>query len=63
MRGRLIDAVWKHDPAVYAPPRYRRACRYQAFVPFPLGAGLAPLAPEVAGVVSEAERILSGAGR
>lgn len=54
MRGHLVEAVWDYNPEHFVPPRYRRACRYDAFVPAGLDA-LPPLAPEVAGLVSVAE--------
>lgn len=54
MRGTLAPSIWQYDPAVYAPPRYRRACAYDAFVPSSLDA-LPPIAPEVAGTISAAE--------
>jgi Fic family protein len=54
MRGRFVEASWQYDPALYAPPRYRRACRYDAFIPSTLE-HLQPLAPEVAGTISIAE--------
>ena len=55
MRGRTVKRVWQHDPTLYAPPRYRRACEYEAFVPDPL-AGLAIQVPgDLATVISEAE--------
>ncbi|MGF1646560.1 MAG: Fic family protein [Kineosporiaceae bacterium] len=55
MRGRVVPRIWQHDPALYAPARYRRACAYDAFVPDPV-AGIDPLLPaEVAGVVADAE--------
>jgi Fic family protein len=54
MRGRFVEAGWQYDPALYAPPRYRRACRYDAFIPSTLE-HLPPLAPEVAGTISIAE--------
>jgi len=55
VRGTLVRRTWQHDPAAYAPARYRRACTYEAFVPEPI-AGFAPsITGEVAGVVSDAE--------
>src|SRR6266702_2600962 len=33
MRGHYVGRTWQHDPSLYAPPRYRRACSYKAFVP------------------------------
>lgn len=58
MRGRLISCTWKADPTRYAPPRYRRACRYDAFIPDLLsrGAGLPELSSGLAGLVSDAEQ-------
>ena len=32
MRGHTIRRTWKHDPTLYAPPRYRRACSYAPFI-------------------------------
>ena|SRR5690554_307624 len=56
MIGRRIQLTWQHDPTVYAPPKYRRACRYEAFVPVPLAEQeQVRLGVDVAGVVSEAE--------
>jgi Fic family protein len=58
MRGRFEERIWQHDPSVYAPPRHRRACRYEVFVPDSLGADDVPLAPSTVAAVSEAERRL-----
>ena len=59
MRGRLIHSIWPHDPTRDVPPRYRRGCEYDAFVPDPV-AGLAlDLPGGVAGAVSEAEKAIS----
>jgi len=54
MRGALVPSIWPHDQALYAPPRYRRACGYDAFVPDLLDT-LPPIAPELAGTISAAE--------
>jgi Fic family protein len=59
MRGRYVERTWMHDPALYAPPRYRRACGYQAFVPDPLAGVAVVLAGETAGIVSEAEAAIA----
>jgi Fic family protein len=53
--GRRVSLVWQHDPVLYAPPRYRRACRYETFIPDPLSALELSLPAEVAGLASEAE--------
>jgi Fic family protein len=55
MPGRRIAQVWAHDPSIYAPAKYRRACRYEAFVPEALADLSFSLESSVAGVVSEAE--------
>jgi Fic family protein len=55
MRGRFIRRVWEHDPTLYAPPRYRRACKYEAFVPDLITGLDFSLDARIAGVVSDAE--------
>jgi Fic family protein len=63
MRGRLVRGVWKYDPTLYAPPRYRRACRYEAFIPDPLMGLDFSLDARTAAAVSDAEgaiRTLNG---
>jgi Fic family protein len=59
MRGRFVEGTWAHDPALYAPPRYRRACAYQAFVPDALNDLNLSLAGDTAGIVSEAEAAIA----
>ena len=59
MRGRTVARTWHHDPALDAPPRYRRACRYEAFIPDPVGGDEFGLSGEVAGIVSEAESAIA----
>ena len=54
MRGRLVEAIWTPDSSIYAPPRYRKPCRYEAFVPDTLER-LPALDPAVAGTISHAE--------
>ncbi|MGF1664502.1 MAG: Fic family protein [Kineosporiaceae bacterium] len=50
-----MPTTWQHDPSLYAPARYRRACSYEAFVPDPVG-DVDPVVPgEVAGIVADAE--------
>ena len=58
MRGRLIQRRWRSDPALYAPPRHRRTCDYEAFEPFPLAGDAFALPAETIGVVSDAERAI-----
>jgi Fic family protein len=59
VRGRLIRRIWQHDPTLYAPPRYRRACAYEAFLPDPIAAIDLSLPGEIVGIVSEAEKAIS----
>lgn len=47
--------TWQQDPRSPAPRKYRRACRYQAYIPEPLSTLAITLGGELAGVVSEAE--------
>jgi Fic family protein len=44
---------------LYAPPRYRRACAYEAFIPSPVAGLSVQLSGAVAGVASEAERVIA----
>jgi Fic family protein len=55
MPGRSLPRTWQHDPTLYAPARYRRACRYEAFLPDRLADVPVVLSGETAGVLSEAE--------
>lgn len=57
MRGRYISRTWRSDPSLNAPARYRKACRYDAFIPRPLK-GLPTLDPDVARAVSAAEEAI-----
>lgn len=56
--GHYIRRVWQHDPTLYAPPRYRRACSYEPFVPDPLAELRINLDESIAGLVSDAERAI-----
>ena len=55
MRGRLEDRVWEYHPDLYAPAAYRKACRYQAFIPDCLVGERFSLPAELSGVISDAE--------
>ncbi len=59
MRGVYVHRIWRADPTIYAPPRYRRACGYDAFVPEPVLGLTVNLPGDVAGVVSEAENAIA----
>src|SRR6185437_1516011 len=55
MPGRYLELTWQHAPTIHAPVRYRRACRYRAFIPDPILNMPLSLDAAVAGAVSEAE--------
>jgi hypothetical protein len=55
MRGRTTTLAWHHDPTLNAPAKYRKACRYKAFVPEPLFGTRLSLSAETAGMAAEAE--------
>jgi Fic family protein len=63
VRGRYLHQIWKADPAIYAPPRYRRACDYDAFIPAPVAGLDLTLPGDVAGVVSDAEKAIADLNR
>ncbi|MFV2074284.1 MAG: Fic family protein [Thermoanaerobaculales bacterium] len=58
MRGTLVPKTWEWDPTLYAPPRYRRACKYEAFIPGTLTDFDFDLPSGIAGVVSDAEQAI-----
>jgi Fic family protein len=58
MRGHLVSRTWQWNPTLYAPARYRRACRYEAFIPDPLAGDRFDLSSSVIGVVSDAEQAI-----
>lgn len=55
MRGHAINLTWHHDPSLSIPTKYRKACRYEAFVPKPLLETPLSLSVEAAGLAAEAE--------
>ncbi len=55
MPGHTVTLTWEHEPSLYAPARYRRACRYDAYIPEPLSGLEFSLGVHAVGVVSEAE--------
>jgi len=57
VRGHNVNFIWEPDPTLHAPPRYKRGCRYDAFVP-DLLEDLPLLAPAVAGAISAAEEAI-----
>jgi Fic family protein len=58
VRGTLVRRTWEYDPARYAPPRFRRACQYESFVPDELSTFAEPFSADLVGVVSDAETAL-----
>lgn len=60
MRGQYEKRIWEaHPELTEAPPRYRRACEYEIFLPEPLEGLEFDLPGELATVVSEAELAIS----
>jgi Fic family protein len=55
MRGRYVRQTWQHDPTLYAPATYKRACSYEAYIPDALMGLALTLTASVAGTVSEAD--------
>ena len=55
MRGHYVAKTWQHDPSLYAPAKYRRPCRYEAFVPDPVAGFNEALPADLTGMVSDAE--------
>jgi Fic family protein len=55
MNGRFVSRTWRHDPALAAPAKYRRACRYEAFIPALLADLRIVLEGEAAGFISDSE--------
>lgn len=59
MRGRLERRIWPAAPEQYGPPQYRRACKYDTFIPDALGLLELSLTGDTAAVVSDAERAIA----
>ncbi|HEY3934850.1 MAG TPA: Fic family protein [Gemmatimonadales bacterium] len=55
MPGQTVSKIWASNPVIHAPARYKRACRYDAFIPDALGSLDLHLPVEIAGLVSDAE--------
>ena len=60
MPGRRVAFLWEHNPVLYAPPRYRKACRYEAYIPAPLTELQCSFGAATVGVVSDAEHAIRG---
>ena len=59
MRGTYHRRTWRHDPTLYAPARYRRACSYEVFVPDRIADLAIELPGDVAGLLSDAENAIA----
>jgi hypothetical protein len=59
MRGKSVARSWESDPTLCAPPKHRRAWRYEAFIPDPLTGFEFDTASGVAAVVSKAEQAIT----
>lgn len=59
MNGTLVRKTWQHDPTIYAPAKYRKACSYDAFIPNVLSSSAVQLPVDVVGVLSDAETAIS----
>jgi Fic family protein len=55
MPGRRVTRTWHHNPQIHAPPKYRRACKYEAFIPDLLAHLEIQLDAASLGMVSHAE--------
>ena len=53
--GRLIQKTWQSDPSIYAPAKYKKACRYDTFVPDELMGLKLSSDATLAGLVAEAD--------
>jgi Fic family protein len=58
MPGSLIPQTWHYDPTLLAPASYKRACKYDAFVPDELASVAVRLDAQLSGLVSEAEQAI-----
>ena len=58
MPGRMVPQRWQHDPTLDAPTKYRRACRYEAFIPDDLASLELRLDARLSGLISEAEQAI-----
>src|SRR5437868_5234310 len=59
MPGKYVPQTWLYNPTIYAPARYKKACRYDAYIPDRLNDLSLSLEGEIAGLVSEAEAAIA----
>ena len=55
MRGSRVTLTWPHKPASNAPSKYRKACKYEVYIPDSLASTPIQLGAHAMGMVSEAE--------
>jgi len=58
MPGTLVMRTWTYDPTRHGPAKYKRACRYQPFIPDELGDLQLSFNAQTIGIVSEAEHAI-----
>lgn len=58
MAGRLIARIWESNPTIYAPAKYKRGCKYEAFIPEKLTGMTLSMDATLAGLISEAEQTI-----
>lgn len=58
MAGRLVSRIWESNPTIDAARKYKRACKYDAFIPDKLMGMSLSFDATLAGMVSEAEQAI-----
>lgn len=58
MPGHLARRTWEYDPTLDAPPRYRRACHYETYIPDALARLQFALDSRLAGLIADAEHAI-----
>ena len=58
MPGRFVRRTWEHSPTLAAPPRYKRACHYESFIPDELASFNFAIDARLAGLVADAEHAI-----
>lgn len=58
MAGRLASRIWESNPTIDAARKYKRACKYDAFIPDKLMGMSLSFDATLAGMVSEAEQAI-----
>ncbi|MGQ0767388.1 MAG: Fic family protein [Gemmatimonadota bacterium] len=58
MAGRLFRRTWEHNPTLDAPPKYRKACHYDTYIPDELSTFEFALDARLAGLVADTEHAI-----